>query len=344
MNLMHIDRAGMYCTLQDLGRYGFQQYGVPVNGPMDEWAHRAGNALVGNPEDAAVLECTLTGPALHFSQDTLIALTGADMRATVDGRALPRHRAVMVRRQAKIELQGAVSGTRAYLAVRGGFATDSVMGSRSTYVRGHFGGMQGRALQRGDRVPAFSRERGMPPLALERMLVSSGLNMVAAAALPEAAGHWVPLCEVDPASDVLTLRCIPGPHWHAFDAAARAAFTGQSWQITPQSDRMGYRLDGAALARPDLPEMISEATCFGTVQVPADGRPIVLMADRQSAGGYPKIAYVAAADLPLLAQAGPGAAVRFATLTQARAEKLWLQCEDRMQALCEAAQRALAPN
>ncbi|WP_050468057.1 biotin-dependent carboxyltransferase family protein [Herbaspirillum chlorophenolicum] len=342
MNLMHIDRAGMYCTLQDLGRYGFQQYGVPVNGPMDEWAHRAANALVGNAEDAAVLECTLTGPALHFSQDTLVALTGADMRATVDGRALPRQRAVMVRRQAKIELLGAACGTRAYLAVRGGFATGAVMGSRSTYVRGRFGGMEGRPLQRGDRVPAFSRERGTPPLALERTLVSSGLNMVAAAALPEAAGHWI--APLDAGDGALTLRCIPGPHWQAFSEAARASFTAQAWRITPQSDRMGYRLDGAPLDKPDLPDMISEATCFGTVQVPAGGHPIVLMADRQSAGGYPKIAYVAAADLPLLAQAGPGTAVRFVPLAQAQAEKLWLQCEDRVQALRDAAQRTLASN
>ncbi|MFJ3058066.1 biotin-dependent carboxyltransferase family protein [Herbaspirillum sp. NPDC087042] len=341
MNQMHIDRAGMACTLQDLGRYGFQQYGVPVNGPMDEWAHRAANALVGNDEQAAVLECTLTGPAFHFGQDTLLALTGADLRATVNGQPLPRHRAVMVRRQARIELQGAASGARAYLAVRGGFATEPVMGSRSTYVRGHFGGLDGRALQRGDRLPVTARAPGSEPLALARTLVSSGLDMVAAAIPDGATTHWatpLPLHE----DGALRLRCIPGPHWRAFSEVARAAFSGQRWQISAQSDRMGYRLEGQALDKPDLPEMISEATAFGTVQVPAAGQPIVLMADRQSAGGYPKIAYVCAADLPLLAQAAPGAALRFVVQSQTQAEKLWLQCEDHLHTLRQSALRCLA--
>ena len=142
MNAMIVLRPGMHTLLQDGGRTGYQHYGVPVNGPMDEWSHRVANALVGNGDDAAVFECTLTGPTVQFTQDTLIALTGARMKVTVDGNTVPFGRAVLVRRGLEMTFGERLHGARCYLAVRGGFATEPVMGSRSTYVRGGFGGVQ----------------------------------------------------------------------------------------------------------------------------------------------------------------------------------------------------------
>jgi biotin-dependent carboxylase-like uncharacterized protein len=329
MNTMRVERPGMHSLLQDAGRYGYQRFGVPVNGPMDEWSHRIANALVGNDADAATLECTLTGPTVRFARDTLIALAGADMNATVAGIPLPRHCAVMVRRDMPLVLGRCRQGARGYLAVRGGFAPEPVLGSRSTNLRAHFGGVAGRALRAGDAVPVASPAREMLPLA--RMLVQSGMPCVAARA-PSGELH------VEPPDAV---RFIPGPQWDRFTPQARQCFERDSFTVSSQSDRMGYRLEGASLALAEPLEMISEAVSFGTVQVPPGGAPIVLMADRQSAGGYPKIAYVISADLPALAQALPGAALRFRGVTQDTAQRLLLAMEDRLQAIGADAARVL---
>ncbi|ROR20833.1 biotin-dependent carboxylase-like uncharacterized protein [Comamonas sp. BIGb0124] len=336
MNAMIVLRPGMHTLLQDGGRTGYQHYGVPVNGPMDEWSHRVANALVGNGDDAAVFECTLTGPTVQFTQDTLIALTGARMKVTVDGNTVPFGRAVLVRRGLEMTFGERLHGARCYLAVRGGFATEPVMGSRSTYVRGGFGGVQGRALLRGDRVAIAGLPREWPALRLEHRLTQSGLPLVS--------GPAVDIALPAPAADVPpgTLRFIPGPQWRAFTAEAQKRIAGQPYTVTPQSDRMGYRLAGPALALRKPLEMISEAVSFGTIQVPPDGQPIVLMADRQSAGGYPKIGYVATCDLPLLAQAIPGETVRFQAIAQEDAETLLQRMDEHLQRVREAAALALA--
>ncbi|KAF1020682.1 MAG: KipI antagonist [Paracidovorax wautersii] len=331
MNLMIVEKPGMFSLLQDLGRTGWQRYGVPVNGPMTEWSHRVANAVLGNPEDAAVLECTLTGPVVRFTQDTLLALSGADMRVTGAGRRLPFDCAVLLRRGVALEFGERLRGARTYLAVRGGFASEPVLGSRSTYVRGAFGGHQGRALRRNDRVEVTPTARDVPTLALERRLIQSGLPWVCAQ--PVAPAH-----APAPAD---RLRLIPGPQWKAFSAEAQRRLLGQPYLLSAQSDRMGYRLQGAALALRRPLEMVSEATSFGTVQVPPDGQPIVLMADRQSAGGYPKIGYVAACDLPALAQALPGDALRFEAIAQDAAERLLLDREARLGRVRDAAVQAL---
>jgi urea carboxylase len=304
--LMQIDQPGMFSLVQDLGRYGWQRYGVPANGAMDERAHRVANALVGNADDAATLECTLTGPTLRFTRNTMIALTGADMVVTADGKRVPLNRALMLRRGVVLAFGERRLGARSYLAVRGGIGTEPVMGSRSTYVRGSYGGVEGRALRRGDRVPVAAPQEEQ--LALERMLVQSGMPFVEAAA--------VSLPAVEPHA----IRFMRGPQWRKFSLAARQAFMREAFTISTQSDRMGYRLDGPELALKQPLEMISEACDFGTIQVPPSGNPIVLMADRQSAGGYPKIAYVISTDLPLLAQAMPGDSLQFAPVTLRQAE------------------------
>jgi antagonist of KipI len=329
MNTMRVDKAGAHSLLQDSGRYGYQRFGVPVNGAMDEWSHRVANALVGNDDDAATLECTLIGPTVRFAHDTLIALTGADMHASAGGVALPRNRAVMLRHDVPLVLGRCATGARGYLAVRGGVAPPPVMESRSTHARAGYGGFEGRALRAGDRVPVASPAREMLPLA--RLLVQSGMGCVIASKV-----------SIDALPGGLdALRFIPGPQWDRFGAAERERFVTEPFTVSAQSDRMGYRLDGPALMLTTPLEMISEAVNFGTVQVPPSGDPIVLMADRQSAGGYPKLAYVITADLPALAQALPGDELRFRAVTQDEAERLCLAMEDRLAAIAAAAPAAI---
>ena len=326
--VMRIERPGMFSLLQDLGRLCHQRIGLPVNGPMDEWSHRLANALVGNPADAAVLECTLTGPRVSFGQDVLIALCGADLQASAERRPVPLQRPVMLHAGVALEFGECRSGARVYLAVRGGFATEPVLGSRSTYVRGGIGGFQGRALKKGDVLPLGPVARETP---LAGLLRDSGLRVLAdlprAMALP---GHLPG-----------RLRFVPGPHWAHFTEEAQQAFAALPYAITQETDRMGARLSGQALKLKAPLELVSEATVFGTVQVPPDGQPIVLMADRQSAGGYPKIGYVCSADLPLLAQSRPGETLGFTPVNQQAAEQLWLESETRLAAACARAARAL---
>jgi biotin-dependent carboxylase-like uncharacterized protein len=314
--MIRVLKAGALSQLQDLGRYGYQRYGVPVNGVMDEWSHRIANILVGNDEAVATLECTLTGPELRFEHDSLIALCGADLQARVDGEPVPLGQPLLLRAGATLGFGERRRGARVYLAIRGGFDVPVVMGSASTFARGGFGGLHGRALVKGDRLPLGAAHGHGYPRAL-RLLVQCGTSFVTAAAFDIPA----------PAASLDSLRFVEGPQWQAFTPAARATFTEQPFEISTQSDRMGYRLRGAALALAEPLEMISEAVSFGTVQVPPDGNPIILMADRQSAGGYPKIGYVAGVDLPLLAQAMPGEQLRFTPIGLDQAQALYLERE-----------------
>lgn len=329
MNAMRVDKPGMLSVLQDGGRYGYQRFGVPVNGAMDEWSYPLANVLVGNAADTAALEITLNGPTVRFAQDTLIAVTGADIAVTAGGVPLPTHCAVMMRHDVPIALGHCRRGARAYLAVRGGFAPDAVLGSRSTNLRARFGGMEGRALRAGDRIAIASPRREMLPLA--RMMVQSAMPWVAAEAPAD--------CAAPDAGDAI--RFLPGPQWECFTPAARKAFEVEAYTVSNQSDRMGYRLEGPALALAAPLEMVSEAVSFGTVQVPPGGAPIVLMADRQSVGGYPKIAYVISADLPRLAQAVPGTALRFRAVTPETAHRALLAMTDRLDAIAAEAARLI---
>ncbi|WP_233236896.1 biotin-dependent carboxyltransferase family protein [Bordetella sp. LUAb4] len=339
MNVMTVERPGMLSTLQDIGRHGHQQYGVSVNGPMDEWSHRLANALVGNDEDAAVLECTLTGPRVAFAENTLVALCGARMRITANGQPIAQDTAVLLRRGTVLDVGERLHGARLYLAVRGGFAAEPVLGSRSTNIRAGFGGHDGRALKRGDRVLVGRAARDLPVLRIEKLMVQSGMPVLTAEKVAVAATTYT----TEHTEHAQAIRFIPGPHWPAFTRAAQDQLSTLSYTVTQQSDRMGARLQGEALKLHTPLELISEATAFGTIQVPPDGQPIVLMADRQSAGGYPKIAYVASADLPLLAQAMPGDALRFTAVRQADAELAWRDTEDRLRDIRQAAARILQP-
>ena len=280
---------GLLTSVQDLGRWGYARYGVPTAGAMDSFAARAANLLVGNAPDAAVLEVTLAGPALRFRRACLVAATGADLSPHVDQAAIPGWTACAVQAGAVLRFGKRRVGLRSYLAVGGGIDVPRVLGSRSTYLRGGFGGHHGRALQAGD-------------------LLAVGPAQPECARL---AGRCLPPASRPRYSRAPTVRVVLGPHDDRFPAAALAAFLSAAWAVGPASDRMGYRLQGPTLARHEPADLISMGMPLGGIQVPGDGQPIVLLYDHQTTGGYPLIATVIQADLPLLAQLAPGDTVRF---------------------------------
>jgi len=323
---LRVVRGGLQTLVQDLGRYGLQHLGVVPGGAMDALAHRIANALVGNAAELATLECTVLGPTLVVEQHALIALYGAAFEARADDHPLPRNRPVLVRAGTTLALGHASRGARAYLAIAGGFDVAAVLGSRSTYVPAAFGGLSGRALQPGDSVPGVADLARLSASRFERLVRRRGA--IEHAAL--RAVHWF-APELDlPVGDVLRVRAMAGRHHAQFDAASQHAFFAERWRIAPDSNRMGYRLEGPRLARESPVDILSEPTCLGTVQVPNDGAPIALMADRQTTGGYPKIAEIAGADIPALAQLAPGAYVHFVECSVDEADAARLAAEARL--------------
>jgi KipI family sensor histidine kinase inhibitor len=285
---VEVVRPGMLTTLQDLGRRGHRARGVPLSGAADAFALRMVNALVGNAENAAALEFTLTGPDLKFSHDTVIALGGAKFGK------FPLWQPMKAPAGATLSLGPARRGCRGYLAIAGGFAVPEVLGSSSTYLRAGLGGYEGRAMRAGDRLSVAEVKR-------------------------EVVGHWHIDERILPAySPSPELRVVRGAQAGEF---GRALFEAE-FRVTPQSDRMGVRLHGPALARSVSTDLASTTVVPGTVQIPPDGHPIVLMADAQTIGGYPQAAHVITVDLPLLAQLRPGDAVRFREITLAEAHRL----------------------
>ncbi|HEX4986197.1 MAG TPA: biotin-dependent carboxyltransferase family protein [Burkholderiales bacterium] len=326
-------RPGMLSSVQDRGRFGFQHLGVPVCGAMDAFSHRVANILAGNPEDAATLEVTLRGPRLRFDAEALVALCGARLSPRIGGEPVPEGRPVRVRAGAVLEFGEPVAGCRAYLAVHGGIAVPPVMGSRSTYDIAHMGGLGGRALRAGDVLPAGKAgEMPCPGLAREPGLRTHGF----------AAPKWAVNQHAGQLGrDPQRLRILAGRHWDAFPAASREAFTGSDFRVAADSNRMGCRLEGPDIGMRPALEILSEAVTFGTIQVPPSGRPIVLMADRQTLGGYPRIAEVAGVDLHLAAQLRPGDRLRFEQVSLAQAQALWLKREQEIIAIREAVEQHL---
>lgn len=278
-------KPGLLTTVQDLGRYGHQASGVPVAGPMDSFSHRLANQLVGNYPDAATLEVTLLGPELIVDADTTMAIAGAHFDVSCDDRPIEIGSSFAVSRGQRLRFGRIVQGARAYVAVAGGLQTAPVLGSRATHLVSRMGGFEGRALAAGDRVPMASDATPRP------VRKSVGLTL--------------------PTNGRALLRVMPGPQADWFQADALKTIGGVSFRISPQSNRMGYRLQGPPLVRSRDEELISEPLGIGAIQVPSAGEPILLMADRQTAGGYPKIGYVISADLPLAGQLAPGDFIEF---------------------------------
>jgi KipI family sensor histidine kinase inhibitor len=301
-------RAGMYTTVQDSGRRGHRSRGVPLSGAADYFALRVANLLVGNDEHDAGLEFTLVGPELRFLRDTVIAICGGEFDD------LPEWRPVAVRAGTKLRIGAARRGCRGYLAIAGGIAVEPVLGSRSTYVRAGMGGHEGRMLKDGDVLPVPQVERAFRD-------------------------HWRIDERILPRySAMATVRVLPGPQVSEFDSD----WTDRPFTISTQSDRMGMRLMGVALQRSTASDLLSLPVSPGTIQVPPDGLPIVLLADAQTIGGYPQVAYVITVDLPVMAQLRPGDEVRFVVVTLENARELMAAQERALGLLREGVAQKLA--
>lgn len=293
MKQLRVLRPGMLTTVQDLGRWGFQSSGVPVAGPMDEYSHRAANALVGNDPSAAALEITLIGPELEVSEEATCAVAGAEFRLTAGGGAVRCHEAFVLGPGVPLRFGERRAGARAAFAIRGGIAVPPVFGSRATSLFSRMGGVDGRGVKAGDLLPIGEARR-------------AGSAAATPVRLPMPAGG-------------ATLRVMIGPHEEFFTPAAYDTLFGSRFTITPVSNRMGYRLEGPRLAHAGRADILSDPTPLGSIQVPASGQPILLMADRQTTGGYPKIATVISADVPLAGQLSPGDWVEFRACTRDQA-------------------------
>jgi len=297
-----IIKAGMLTTIQDLGRYGLQRYGMAVSGAMDSYALRLGNCILGNPDNEAAIECTVLGPIIYFEQAQLICLTGADLSPKVDGQPLPMWQPVPIEAGSLLSFGRPNSGCRAYICFRGGLDIPEVLGSRSTYSKGQIGGWQGRALHEGDRIAFRHHYTGKDSLF-----------------------HW----SMDPGlyPDLTTevIRVLNGPQRDQFESDSLQNFFSDVFTISKNSDRMGYRLQSRPLQLKEKKELLSTAVTFGSIQVPPDGNAIILMADHPTTGGYPVIGQVATVDLPLLAQKGPEDSIRFERIDLDEAQNLLKQ-------------------
>ena len=296
-------RPGLLTTVQDRGRHGLQHLGLCPGGAMDPVAMALANAMVGNDADEAVLEITVIGPELEFEHDTLIAICGAEFKG-----GFPHNRPVLAPARSRYNVGRAVRGARAYLAVAGGFDLAPVLGSRSTFLPGRFGGFQGRALKHGDVLPLRDNKATERYKKLRRIKSNSVPWSVPPLTLPDR--------------EPILIHVIEGQHFALFDAPSQRALFDAVWKIAPDSNRMGFRLVGPALQRSEGGEILSAPTGLGSVQVPANGVPIALMADHQTTGGYPRIAEIASADVPRLGQLAPGGTVHFARCTLELAAEL----------------------
>lgn len=310
--MIRVLKPGLLTVVMDLGRPGYQRHGVGVGGALDRFAARVANILVGNGEDAALLEIAQMGPELIFGRDTLVAWCGGGFEPRLNGEPLPCDRTVCVRAGETLWFGPARSGLRAWLAIAGGLDVPVVLGSRSTYRRAGFGGWRGRALQVGDELPLGT------PSEWARARLHRAERFSPWTVRPHTLGQ-----PAEPG----TVRAMIGPEWGWFTRESQRQFFSAKWIATHDADRMGERLEGPALGLAKPRELISEGVNEGNVQVPAGGQPIVLLASRQTVGGYPRIAAVASVDLGRLAQLAPGDTVRFKQIALATAHELYLARE-----------------
>lgn len=291
---------GMLTTIQDQGRTGYQQFGVPVSGAVDPRSAAVANILAGNEEGEAVLECTLMGPQLRFDEPAVIAIAGADLGPTLDGVPMDNYRAVRVGAGQVLRFTGPRCGCRAFIAVAGGLDIPEVMGSRSTYMKAKIGGLKGRKLEKEDVLDL--RAPGTEPKALEGRSIAPEFR----------------------ARAEYTLRVVLGPQDDAFTAAGIETFLTGVYTVTAEFDRMGCRLEGPEIAHETSGDIISDGIAFGAIQVPSSGQPIVMLADRQTTGGYTKIANVISADFRILGQLKSGDKVRFEKISLSAAQEALL--------------------
>jgi antagonist of KipI len=294
--MIAITHAPPYLTVQDGGRRHSRAFGVPQGGAMDLFALEALNSLVGNPPESAALEWALSGGSLKFESDCVFAIGGARVHARVAGDDVPPFTTFYARAGDELEIDRIIGGRFLYVAFAGGLDVAPVLGSRSTYLPGRFGGFQGRVIARGDSIPLGARPSSIPP-----------------------AGFACP-AELLPAYTSSVVRITRGTHADMFDDAAWRTFTETIFLVSHASDRTGYKLNGHALAH-GIGSLPSDPGCQGAIQIPSEGTPIVLMADAPTVGGYPKIAVVSKTDMPVLAQRSPGESVRFELITVEQSQR-----------------------
>lgn len=314
--MLKILKSGMQTTVQDLGRFGYQKYGVIASGAMDPYALRAANLLAGNEENAAALEITLTGPSIQFSESTFISICGGDLSPAIDGKVIGMWRTIEVKKGETLTFGAPRSGCRTYLAISGGIDVPDIMASKSTYLRAELGGYQGRSLKSGDELETGS-------------LLPDRLAALSAAASGEL--DWrIPAPRYSAAP---VIRMMRGRQFDLFNEESKKRIFSEFFSVSSHSDRMGYRLEGNLLSLEEPSELISEAVAFGSIQVPADGNPIILLADRQTTGGYPKIGQVASVDLSLISQLKPGDRLCFEEISLETAQTLYLEQEQQIKQL-----------
>lgn len=299
MAALHVIVPGMLTTIQDRGRWGRQSRGVPVAGPMDPMSHRVANALVGNEREAALLEVTLVGPEVEFEDERIVAVAGAEFEMWLNDQSVAADMAFVAPARSRLRFGRRRRGARAYLAVAGSIAVPPVFGSRSTHVATAMGGIDGRPLRAGDRLPLGEWKKGWrPPFS-----ASTVSNK-----------------RYEPFSGVARVRVLPGPQRERFTSDALDILQSAPYVVGASSNRMGFRLEGPALTLADTTDMISDAMPLGALQVPPGGQPILLMADRQTTGGYPCLATAITADIGVAGQLAPGDSVFF--IVSSRAEAL----------------------
>lgn len=303
--LWYITIPGMLTTVQDSGRKGYQQYGMPVAGAMDAESYRLGQRLVGNVEMLGALECTVMGPSFRCEGTTVIAFTGADMEPKINGVAVPLNQAILVKDGDEVTTGLALTGVRMYIAVRGGIQVPTVNGSVATHCKSRIGGLEGRKLQKDDRLTVGSAETLENCFGVGESYISP----------VRRAGEG-------------PIRVILGPQHARFTEEGRKTFFTAPYVITPTSDRMGYRLAGEALIHTSGADIISDGAVFGSIQVPSDGQPIILMADRQTTGGYTKIGTVITPDLPRLAQLPVESVIHFKEVSIEEAQQLYKEYKE----------------
>ena len=296
---IRILKGGMLTTVQDLGRTGYQSQGFSVAGVMDVRSFKIANLLLDNPENEAVLEFTLIGPTLEFTSATIIAITGGDFQPTINGEPAPMYTAIYMNKGDILKFGSARTGSRGYIAFSSYLDVPVVMGSRCTNMKSKIGGFKGRKLQAGDYMN-FRIKRRYLPFFLSRKLEPDNFDR-----------------------DDETLRVVMGPQDDKFSKQGIETFLSTEYTVTSEFDRMGCRLDGAYIAPKESSDIISDGIAFGSIQVPSHGKPIILLADRQTTGGYAKIATVASVDIPKLVQRKTDHKIRFKAITVQEAQELY---------------------
>ena len=291
--------GGFLTTIQDLGRFGYQETGMAVSGVMDTRAASLANILVGNDENEAVIEVTMMGPTIEFTEDNMVAVTGGDLGAAIDGVPMPQYEAVLVKAGQTLKFAGMKSGARAFIAFAGGLDVPVDMGSKSTNLKSKIGGLEGRKLAVGDEIGFSSPKTWLPNMTKRKLPVP------------------------DFSAKEHTLRVILGPQNDYFMQRGIDTFLNSTYTISNEYDRMGCRMEGNVIRHKNGGDIITDGISFGAVQVPSHGNPIVMMADHQTTGGYTKIANVISVDLPILAQCMPGHKIHFKWVTVDEAQDLY---------------------